>query len=212
VKSVIRRLRAGNEPALFSALEDPRSEALVTDVEGGDVKLYRCWLTRGEADALLAEIRDRAVWVQERRKMYDRFVDVPRQHDWFGDDREKRWPPRILEVQQKLESLTGAHFSHVLLNRYRNGQDSVAWHNDHDVERLPEPVIGSLTLGATRAFDLRPKAARGKIISIDLEHGDLLVMRGETQRYWEHRVAKDLRIAGERINLTFRQVSESMSR
>jgi alkylated DNA repair dioxygenase AlkB len=208
VSGIIRRLRATREPVLFSALEDPRCEAIVTDADGGDVKLYRAWLDRGEADALLAEIRERAVWTAERRKMYDRFVDVPRQHDWFGDDREKRWPPRILEIRGRLETLTGAHFSHVLLNRYRNGKDSVAWHNDHDVERLPEPVIGSLTLGATRAFDLRPKAARSRITSIDLEHGDLLVMRGQTQRHWEHRVAKNPRIAGERINLTFRQVAE----
>jgi alkylated DNA repair dioxygenase AlkB len=69
-------------------------------------------------------------------------------------------------------------------------------------------VIASLTLGATRAFDLRPKAARSKIISVDLEHGDLVVMRGETQANWEHRVSKNRRIAGERINLTFRQLSE----
>ena len=208
MSNVIRRLRASSEPALFSTLQDAQSEALVIEADGGDVKLYRAWLMRNDADALLAEIRERAVWVQERRKMYDRFVDVPRQHDWFGDDREKRWPPHIFEVRGRLEDLTGAHFSHVLLNRYRDGKDSVAWHNDREVEHMAEPVIASLTLGATRAFDLRPKAVRRRIISIDLEHGDLLVMRGETQQNWEHRVAKNPRIAGERINLTFRQVAE----
>ena len=187
----------------------PESETRQVLVAGdGDVRLYRAWLGGLDADALLAEIRENARWVRERRKMYDRFVDVPREQAWFGADREQSWTPMLLEVRRRLEALTGAHFSHVLLNRYRDGKDSVAWHNDRDVEGFPEPAIGSLSLGATRAFDLRPKAARARITSIDLEHGDLLVMRAQTQRHWEHRVAKDPRIAGERINVTFRQIAE----
>jgi alkylated DNA repair dioxygenase AlkB len=170
--------------------------------------LYRAWLTRDDADALLEEIRAGTTWVQERRKMYDRFVDVPRVQAWQGDDRECPWTPRVLEVRRRLEAVTATSFSYVLFNRYRDGNDSVAWHNDREVEHLARPVIASLTLGATRAFDLRPKAARSKIISVDLEHGDLVVMRGETQANWEHRVSKNRRIAGERINLTFRQLSE----
>jgi alkylated DNA repair dioxygenase AlkB len=70
---------------------------------------------------------------------------------------------------------------------------------------LSRPVIGSLTLGATRAFDLRRKADRARVISVDLDHGDLLVMAGATQLNYEHRIRKDARIAGERINLTFRE-------
>jgi alkylated DNA repair dioxygenase AlkB len=140
--------------------------------------------------------------------MYDRFVDVPREQAWFGDDREHPWTPELLAVRRELESALAARFAYVLLNRYRSGSDSVAWHNDREVVGLAHPVIASLTLGATRAFDLRPKAERKRIVSIDLEHGDLLVMRGETQVNWEHRIAKDRRIASERINLTFRQQPE----
>jgi alkylated DNA repair dioxygenase AlkB len=167
--------------------------------------LYRGWLGPQRADELLAAIRARTVWLQERRKMYDRFVDVPREQAWFGEDRERPFTPELDAVRRALEALTGARFSHVLLNRYRNGNDSVAWHHDREVDHLQRPVIASLTLGATRAFDLRPKSERSKIVSIDLDHGDLLVMRGDTQTNWEHRVAKNPRIAGERINLTFRQ-------
>ncbi len=137
--------------------------------------------------------------------MYDRFVDVPREQAWFGDDRERPFTPELATVRRELEALTGERFSHVLLNRYRTGRDSVAWHHDREVDHLNRPVIASLTLGATRAFDLRPKDDRGKVASIDLDHGDLIVMRGDTQTNWEHRVAKNPRIAGERINLTFRQ-------
>ncbi len=172
---------------------------------GGDVRLYRGWLDTARADALLASIYASTEWVQERRKMYDRFVDVPREQAWFGDDRERPFTPELATVRRELEALTGERFSHVLLNRYRTGRDSVAWHHDREVDHLNRPVIASLTLGATRAFDLRPKDDRAKVTSIDLDHGDLIVMRGDTQTNWEHRVAKNPRIAGERINLTFRQ-------
>ncbi len=174
---------------------------------GGDVRLWRGWLAAPRADVLLASIRATTRFTQERRKMYDRYVDVPREQAWFGDGElaDEPFTPELAAVRGELEALTGARFAYVLINRYRDGRDSVAWHNDREVRGLAAPVIASLTLGATRAFDLRPKADRKRIVSVDLDHGDLIVMRGGTQLNWEHRVAKDPRIAGERINLTFRQ-------
>jgi len=176
----------------------------------GDVRLWRGWLDRSRADALLASIRRRAGWTQERRKMYDRYVDVPREQAWLGEGCPATEPftPELAALRAELEVFTAARFAYVLLNRYRTGRDSVAWHHDREVDGLSAPVIASLTLGATRAFDLRSKRERGQILSVDLEHGDLLVMRGATQTNYEHRVAKNARIAGERINLTFRQRPE----
>ncbi|MBD5653681.1 MAG: alpha-ketoglutarate-dependent dioxygenase AlkB [Candidatus Eremiobacteraeota bacterium] len=185
-------------------LEAPgRAETIVDGT--GDVRLYRAWLSTERADALLASIRATTSWLQERRKMYDRHVDVPREQAWYGDARERPFTPELAAVRRDVERTTNVSFRYVLLNRYRDGKDSVAWHNDREVEGLRHPIVASLTLGATRAFDLRPKCDRASVISIDLDHGDLLVMAGETQTFWEHRVAKDRRIAGERINLTFRQ-------
>ncbi len=173
----------------------------------GDISLWRGWLARERADALLASIRATTHWTQERRKMYDRYVDVPREQAWFGEVEPAAAPftPELAAVRRELEAFTDARFAYVLLNRYRDGRDSVAWHNDREIAGLPEPVIASLTLGATRAFDLRRKDDRSRIVSVDLDHGDLVVMRARTQRNYEHRIAKDARIAGERINLTFRQ-------
>jgi alkylated DNA repair dioxygenase AlkB len=202
-------LRGSLEPPLFSELV--RDDVLCGErivEEDGDVRLFRRWLPSAEADALLASIRATTEWTQERRKMYDRFVDVPREQARRGDDRAAPWTPELQAVRVRLEQLLGARFAFVLLNRYRSGSDSVAWHNDHEVKGLAHPVIASLSLGASRAFDLRPKSDRKRVISIDLEHGDLLVMQGETQYNWEHRVAKDRRAGGERINLTFRQQAE----
>jgi alkylated DNA repair dioxygenase AlkB len=206
---VQRRLRGVREAPLFSAFvahDAEDGESIVA--EEGDVRLYRGWLVAARADALLVSIRATTTWIRERRKMYDRTVDVPREQAWFGDDRERPFTRELGELRRDVEALARARFSYVLLNRYRDGKDSVAWHNDREVASLPHPIVASLTLGATRAFDLRPKRDRTRVTSIDLDHGDLLVMRGETQTHWEHRVAKDRRIAGERINLTFRQQPE----
>ncbi len=198
------RLRSGRETPLFSAFA-PSPEGQTIVAGDGDVKLYRAWLNPARANALLAHIRATTVWLQERRKMYDRFVDVPREQAWFGDDRELPFTPPLGAVRRELEALLATPFSHVLLNRYRDGNDSVAWHNDREAARMARPVIASLTLGATRDFDLRPKAAPKAVISIELDHGDLIVMRGDTQTNYDHRVRKDPRITSERINLTFRQ-------
>jgi alkylated DNA repair dioxygenase AlkB len=144
--------------------------------------------------------------------MYDRVVDVPREQAWFGDVASRPdaspWLPELAATRDALETLTGIGFRYVLVNRYRDGSDSVAWHNDREVAHMVRPVIASLTLGATRAFDLRPKSDRRRIVSVDLDHGDLVIMRGDTQANYEHRVAKDRRVTGERINLTFREMRE----
>ncbi len=182
----------------------------------GDVRLYRGWLGANAADDLLAAIRARTVWIRERRTMYDRVVDVPREQAWFGDTASRPgagpWWPELAAVRDALAGLTGIPFRYVLVNRYRDGADSVAWHNDREVAHVARPVIASLTLGATRAFDLRPKSDRRRIVSVDLDHGDLVIMRGDTQTNYEHRVAKDRRVTGERINLTFREIREAAER
>ena len=107
-----------------------------------------------------------------------------------------------------MEAYLATGFDYVFINRYRDGNDSVAWHNDDDAERDPRRTIASLSIGATRTFELRPLRASGlnhKRIAVDLADGDLVVMQGDTQLNYEHRVPKQPRIAGERINLTFRQ-------
>jgi len=199
------RLRGAREPSLFA-------DATVAGIEllesGDDLRLYRGWLARERADATLAAIVATTTWRAERRKMYDRFVDVPRLQAWYGDDRERSFPPDLAVLRRELEALAGTSFSYVLLNRYRDGNDSVAWHHDREVATRPQPVIASLSLGVTRAFDVRRIADRSRVVSVDLDHGDLVLMRGASQSAFEHRIAKDRRIRGERINLTFRQLPD----
>jgi alkylated DNA repair dioxygenase AlkB len=195
--------RSANQPALWEA---PKSATAVTIVSGdADVRLYRGWLSKDRADALFARLLEETRWIDESRLMYGKRLAVPRLQAWYGDDRAASWPADLLAIRRELEALERKRLHHVLLNRYRNGNDSVAWHSDHEVDHLREAAIASLTLGATRAFDLRPKTDRRRVLSIELDHGDLLIMAGRTQATYEHRVAKDRRVTAERINLTFRQ-------
>jgi alkylated DNA repair dioxygenase AlkB len=140
--------------------------------------------------------------------MYGRRVLVPRETAARGEGCPQDWSPALLQTRARIEAHLGAAFDYVFINRYRNGNDSVAWHSDDDAESNPRRIIASLSLGATRTFELRPLRASGlnhKKIAVELADGDLVVMRGATQLNYEHRIPKEPRVAGERINLTFRQ-------
>jgi len=190
--------------ALFD--ESPTEIALVR--ERGDVVYFPRFLDRSLGFALSAELCAATTWRADSRMMYGKRVLVPRETASRGDGEQQPWTPRLLAVKDLVQARAGVRFDYVFINRYRTGNDSVAWHNDDDAEADPRRQIASLTLGATRTFDLRPRNTSGlrpRKISVDVEHGDLIIMRGETQLFWQHRIAKDVRVHEERINLTFRQ-------
>jgi len=189
------------QAALFGSLEEPVS--LIT--ERGDVRFYPAFLGFEEGDELVSELLATTRFAADSRLMYGKRVAVPRETAGRGDRMSQPWTPGLLLVRERLEALLGTSFDYVFVNRYRDGRDSVAWHGDHETTGK---VVASLSLGATREFDFRPKSEsdlRPRMIALDLAHGDLVVMRGETQRYWEHRVRKDPLVHEQRINLTFRQ-------
>jgi alkylated DNA repair dioxygenase AlkB len=189
---------------LFVTAEEPT--VLVGD--HGDVRYLPEFLDAATGERLIAELHATTHWRADSRMMYGRRVLVPRETAAVGAHMAQPWTPALVEVRARIEQHIGAAFDWVFINRYRDGNDSVAWHNDDDAEEDPRRIIASLSLGATRSFQLRPKRASGLAygkIAVDVAHGDLIVMQGETQRYWDHAVPKDPRVAGERINLTFRQ-------
>jgi alkylated DNA repair dioxygenase AlkB len=194
-------------PSLFPEFDRSRTAVpLVTRF--GDVSYHPGWLREAEATALMAELRADTLFRADARMMYGRMVAVPRETAARGSRMPQPWTPRSFAVKERLDTLCRTTFDYVFINRYRNGSDSVAWHNDDDAEEDPRRMIASLSLGASRVFDLRPKANNPyhtRKIAVELHHGDLIVMRGDTQLFWEHRVAKDPRVRGERINLTYRQ-------
>ena len=146
--------------------------------------------------------------------MYEKEVLTPRLSVWIGEREirpdDKRtptpWTPELLSIKEKVEYYTGTTFNGVLLNYYRDGNDSVAWHSDKDTIPGLKTEIASVSIGAERNFDFRNKSNHKQQYSIKLEHGSLLLMKGDLQQFWEHRIAKSKIPMKGRINLTFRKV------
>mgnify|MGYP006295378733 FL=1 len=113
--------------------------------------------------------------------------------------------PLLTSLKKQCEQATGVSFNSVLVNLYRDGNDGVGWHADNEAVNGREPTIASISLGATRRFDLRHRESK-ETIKVDLHAGSLLVMSGLSQHCWVHQVAKTKQVVGPRINLTFRRV------
>lgn len=112
----------------------------------------------------------------------------------------------LLEIKQDIEQIAHHQFTSVLLNLYRNGNDSNGWHADNEKELGENPVIASLSFGAPRLFHFKHRKLIDQKHRLILEHGSLLLMKGEMQHYWLHQVPKTKKDIGERINLTFRTI------
>lgn len=180
-----------------------------------DVVLYPDFFRGPRADRLFVELRDTTDWRQEGFQLYGKSINFPRLTAWYGDDNctyvysgikntPLPWTPAILEVKRAVEPPSGVEFNSVLLNRYRTGRDSVSWHADDEPEFGAQPVIASVSFGATRSFQLKHKKRKDLTASVDLTHGSLLIMRGGTQANWLHRIPKTAKAVAERLNLTFR--------
>ena len=115
--------------------------------------------------------------------------------------------PLLHEIKRKVENISEIKFTTVLLNLYRDGNDSNGWHSDDEKELGQDPVIASVSLGAKRRFQLRHKKDKSLRTTIELEHGSLLLMKGPTQHNWQHQLPKSKRIMEPRINLTFRIIA-----
>ena len=100
------------------------------------------------------------------------------------------WSKTLLEIKGKVEELAEARFSHVLLNFYRDGQDSMGWHRDNEASLGPEPVIASVSFGVPRRFQFRNYVDKKEKLQIELGHGSLLLMKGTCQDHWEHQIPK----------------------
>ena len=157
------------------------------------------------ARAWFDDVRGAVAWEAQRRRMYDREVDVPRLVGHFRLVPESaRLPAAIRAAARQVIAATGVAFTSVGLNFYRDGCDSVAPHNDHLDEIAPGCPIALLSLGATRRMTIRAKAAPRRVIHVDLAAGSLLVMSYETQLHYTHGVPKTNERVGPRISLAFR--------
>lgn len=189
--------------ALFAA--EPR--VLAEDAEGG-IRYLPGVVGATRAERWFDAIREAVDWHSERRPMYDRIVDVPRLTGGFALD-DPALPPELAEAAQVVRDALGVDFSHVGLNYYRDGRDSVAPHNDKLHSIVPGFPIVLLSLGATRRMDIRekeaqPPGAKRRSWRVELEAGSLLVMSHASQLHFDHGIPKVAEPVGPRISCAFR--------
>ena len=183
----------------------PSGESVLVDDATGRIAYTPRFVAGPDADAWFAELREAVPWKAERRRMYDREVDVPRltAHFHLGPD-EPPPPAAIRRAADEVVGKTGVPFNSVGLNLYRDGRDSVAPHNDHLdvlVEGLP---IALLSLGSARRMTIRAKEPPRRVLHVDLEPGSLLMMSYTTQLRYTHGIPKTIAPVGPRISLAFR--------
>ena len=181
------------------------------------IRYLPAFLTDDEANDALGVLMAIIPWQQHRIQLFGREVEEPRLTSWHGSPEasyrysgrtRKPLPmtPGLTAVRRRLNQILGVDFNGVLLNRYRDGSDSMGWHSDDEPELGPEPQIASISLGAERRFLLRERASHQKVAELWLQHGSLLLMSGHSQSTYQHAVPKTTKPVAERINLTFRNV------
>lgn len=190
------------------------SAPLRLPLAGADV-VYHAGAFASRADACLDALREEIPWQQHRLNIFGREVAAPRLSCWIGDAdttytysrtrfEPHAWTPTLAALRDELAARFDLSFNSVLANLYRDGRDSMSWHSDDERELGAEPVIASLSFGDARRFRFRSRETRKVECALELEHGSLLVMRGATQRLYQHDLPKAR--GGERINLTFRWI------
>jgi alkylated DNA repair dioxygenase AlkB len=186
------------------------------EIPGGEYLYIDNFFDRKSADRLFKAFLEEIDWNQEGMMMYGKYVQFPRLTAWYGENdkpysfsgitlQPKPWSSDLLEIKGLIEPLAKTSFNSVLLNRYRDGSDSISWHTDAEKELGINPIIASVNFGAERIFQLKHMKTQERI-DIPLKHGSLLIMMGALQHNWQHQVPKTKKVIGERINLTFRTI------
>lgn len=190
-------------------------------IPGADVVYHRHLLPMSGAARMLRRLIDDIAWRQDSIVLWGKSVPQPRLTAWYGDAGRSYtysgltldplpWTDDLELLRVMAESAADARFNSVLLNYYRDHNDSVGFHSDDEPELGATPVIGSISLGATRTLTFKPRKRKDlESVRIALESGSLLVMKGDTQRNWKHAVAKESRPCGPRVNLTFRRILDT---
>jgi alkylated DNA repair dioxygenase AlkB len=182
----------------------------------GDVRHLGFLYSRAHADSLYENLLQNIDWSQDEMVMFGKKVTTKRKVAWYGDiglnyrysnvvKTATLWTPELLDIKERIETKTPTTFNSCLLNLYHSGEEGMGWHSDDEPELGLQPVIGSLSLGASRRFLFRHRSS-GQKMEILLESGSLLLMAGETQHYWQHSIPRMARVKKGRINLTFRNI------
>jgi alkylated DNA repair dioxygenase AlkB len=198
---------------LFSSEEIRDSYQL--PLPDAEIRYFQNFFNLEESEAYFTKFLNNTPWQQDSISLFGKTYEQPRLTALFGD-KDKNYnysgitmKPHLFtkdltDIKNKIEKVTHCNFNAVLLNLYRDGNDSNGWHSDNEKELGTNPVIASVSFGASRKFQLRHRSKKEHTFSLELENGSLLLMTGPTQHFWQHQIPKTKKHVKPRINLTFR--------
>lgn len=203
-------------PFLFQSVDsEPTGKNLLP--RDGELLFYPNFFKEEEGDFFFEYLLKNINWQQDKIWMFNKYLDIPRLNAWYGEANKNYsysgipmkpnpWLSQLVEIKNRIETISNVKFTSALINLYRDGKDSVDWHADDEPELGKNPVIGSVSFGATRVFKLRHLKDKSLKLDIELPHGSFVLMRGETQHFWEHKIPKTAKKVKPRVNLTFRVI------
>lgn len=180
------------------------------------------FLTLGQAKQLHEAILHSVRWQQEQITLFGKTHDIPRLTAWYGDEGAEYeysgvrcvpepWTEELRYIKSRIENyIVNESFNSVLLNLYRNGLDKMGWHADNEKSLGQNPTIASVSLGATRKFDLKHRTDKSQRLRLELTSGSLLIMSGDLQHHFLHQIPMQKRVTESRINLTYRTVVKEL--
>lgn len=183
---------------------------------GGEVNYYGSVMNPEKSRYYFDQLLQNIQWANDKAIIFGKLIITKRKVAWYGDKpfdytyskttkSALPWTKELLELKKIVENKTGEKFNSCLLNLYHNGEEGMAWHSDGEKDLKKNGAIGSLSFGAERKFLFKHKETK-QTVSIHLEQGSLLVMKGETQTNWLHRLPPTKKVKSPRINLTFRTI------
>jgi len=171
-----------------------------------------------KADHYLETLLETIAWKNDEAVIFGKHIITKRKVAWYGDStysytyskttkQALLWTKELLELKSMVEKITGNVFNSCLLNLYHDGDEGMSWHSDDEKALGKDTAIASLSFGAERKFSFKHRKT-GETLSLILEHGSLLVMKGTTQTHWLHSLPKSKKVRSPRINLTFRTITD----
>ena len=183
----------------------------------GTVNYYGKLMNNEASNHYYTRLLNTIDWKNDQAIIFGKLIITKRKVAWYGDSGFEysysnttklalAWTPELLVLKSLIENATGETFNSCLLNLYHSGDEGMAWHSDAEKDLKKDGAIGSLSFGAERKFAFKHKQTK-ETVSMVLEHGSLLLMKGTTQTNWLHRLPPSKLISRPRINLTFRTIN-----
>ncbi len=190
-------------------------DSIHLNLPDSDIVYYPEFFSLEESNTYFKSLLERISWQQDDITVFGKTYKQPRLTALYANNNEpysysnitmtpNMFTEELLDIKSKVETVIDANFTTCLLNLYRNGQDSNGWHADNEKELGTNPIIASVSFGAERLFKLKHRQDKSLKKDLVLQHGSLLLMKGETQHQWLHQIPKTKKEVGKRINLTFR--------